>query len=107
MKIFAEYKKDCQPPALVLYIHGAPHRRMHRAVFDQYRKMLIKECEAIGMRLPIRHEIELRVYYINPTSPDFGNIYLALEMCMDGRSRRGIVSDDSLIDSVVLKRMYS
>lgn len=107
MKVFVTYKKDHSPPVLVLFVHGAPHRRMHRAVFDQYRKILIKECEAAGMILPIRHEIDLKIYFINPTSPDLGNIYLALEMCLDGKSRKGVIHDDSLIGAVDMKKMYS
>lgn len=107
MKVFADYKKDLTPPKLVLYIHGAPHRRMHRAIFDQYRKLLVKECEAIGMKLPIDHEIDLKVYFVNPTSPDMGNVYLALEMCLDGRSRKGVLTDDSLIGHTEMCKMFS
>ena len=79
---------------------------MHRAVFDEYRKALIKECEAIGIKLPIRHEIDLKVYFINPTSPDCGNTYLTFEMCLDGKSRKGVITDDGLIGSMDVKKMY-
>lgn len=107
MKIIVDYQDKHDVPRLVLFIHGAPHRRMHRKVFDEYRKQLIAACKKAGMKLPLKHQIDVTVYMFDPTSPDNGNIYLALEMCLDGKSRGGVVEDDSLIRDTVIKKLWT
>jgi len=37
MKIIAQYAGTAHPPVLSLYIHDAPHRRMHIRVIERYR----------------------------------------------------------------------
>jgi hypothetical protein len=86
-------------PVLRLYVHGAPHRRMHRAILAQYRKELYAETKKLSIKLPIKTPIEVNVTFINPTGPDIGNLYLALEQALDGKCGQGptVLADDSLI----------
>lgn len=99
MKIIAQYIATAHPPVLSLYIHDAPHRRMHIKVIEQYRMFLRAALAKIGIKEPIAHQIELWVLFVNPSSPDLGNLYLALEQALDGKTLTapGIVTDDSLI----------
>jgi hypothetical protein len=99
MKIIADYEEDEYPPLLRLYIHDAPHRRMHIRVIQQYRVALRAAMAKIDIACPIKNQIELWVLFINPSSPDLGNLYLALEQAMDHTTltKPGIVMDDSLI----------
>ena len=92
-------KTDQSPPTLRVFVHGAPHRRMHRAVLQQYRRELWAAAKAAGLRMPIRHNVELTVTFINPCGPDLGNIYLALEQALDGKCGKGptVLADDRLI----------
>lgn len=100
MKIIADLDCNAVPPRLRLFIHGAPHRRMHRRIWDQYRAALIAACKNLGVRLPMRREIDLYVLFIEPTCPDMGGLYLTLETCLDGKNRPGVLADDSLIKHV-------
>lgn len=106
MRCIATFKDDKSFPVLGLYVHGAPHRRMHRAVFDKYRTALIVACEDAGVKTPIDYPVDLFVVFIDPTSPDLGNVYLALERCLDGKTRKGVLTDDSLIHGVKMMKMY-
>lgn len=89
---------------LRIFVHDAPHRRMmkHRAVLIDYRKHLVAACRKAGLVLPITEPIELKATFIDPTSPDLGNLYLALENAMDG----AVVIDDSLIQKQETAKMY-
>lgn len=99
MKVIAQYVGTAHPPVLSLYIHDAPHRRMHIKVIEQYRVFIRAALAKIGIVGPIEHQIELWVLFVNPASPDLGNLYLALEQALDGKTLTppGIVVDDSLI----------
>lgn len=102
MRCIVEYQKPSKRddlPVLRLYVHGAPHRRMHRAILAQYRKELYAETKKLGIKLPIKTPIEVNVTFINPTGPDIGNLYLALEQALDGKCGQGptVLADDSLI----------
>jgi hypothetical protein len=83
MKIIANYTPTSEPPKLTLVIHDAPHRRMHVKVIEQYRMALRAALAKIGIVGVIEHQIEVWVLFINPSSPDLGNLYLALEQAMD------------------------
>jgi|GraSoiStandDraft_17_1057272.scaffolds.fasta_scaffold144869_1 Holliday junction resolvase RusA-like endonuclease len=89
---------------LRMFVHDAPHRRMlvHREVLRDYRKHLIAAARRAGLVVPITEPIELKVTFVDPTSPDLGNLYLALENAMDG----AIVLDDSLIQAQATNKMY-
>lgn len=81
---------------LRLYVHGAPHYRQcrkHPEVLEQYRRELVKAANAAGVALPIVEPIDLYVLFIDPCSPDSGNLHLALTAAMDGR----VLADDSLV----------
>jgi hypothetical protein len=109
MRVIVQKVEQSGPPLFRLYIHNAPHRRMHRAVIQQYREKLRPAFMKLGEPLPIDYPIELSVVFVNPSSPDLGNLYLALEQAMDGQTLKkpGILADDSLIQVVRhLSKMY-
>lgn len=99
MKIICKYFPTLEPPLLQLWIHDAPHRRMHRRVIEQYRVFLHAAILKTGVDLPIEHDIDLDVLFVNPATPDLGNAYLALEQALDDKTltKPGIVIDDSQI----------
>lgn len=113
MKILAKLIELQNPswPTLSLVIFDAPHRRMHVRTIQNYRKDLQKACEKAGIKIPIEVPIDLTVTFINPTTPDLGNAYLALEQAIDGTTLKGsgpgIVVDDSLISKVIMMKLFT
>ena len=109
MKIIAKWFPMLEPPLLQLFVHDAPHRRMHVRVIQQYRVFLHDAILKLGIKLPIEHDIELDVMFINPATPDLGNAYLALEQALDDKTltKPGIVVDDSLIQKVTMSKFFN
>ena len=111
MKIIAKYHALYDPPLLQLWIHDAPHRRMHIGTIQLYRKALYEAVRhtSIGKQLPIDHDIELDILFVNPATPDLGNAYLALEQALDNSTltKPGIVIDDSLIQKVTMAKYFN
>jgi hypothetical protein len=107
MKIIAKWF-PLEPPLLQLFVHDAPHRRMHFKVIQQYRVFLHEAITKIGVSLPIKIDIELDVLFVNPATPDLGNAYLALEQALDDKTltKPGIVVDDSLIQKVTMSKFF-
>lgn len=101
MRCIVEYQYPTKTnDALVkLIIHGAPHRRMHLKMIQQYRDELRKAFHAAGIGTPIDYPIDLHITFINPTSPDKDNLFMALCQAMDGATLKkpGILTDDKLI----------
>jgi hypothetical protein len=108
MKIIANYVATAHPPLLNLFIHDAPHRRMHIKVIQQYRVFLREAMARIGVTKVIDEPIDLHVLFVNPATPDLGNAYLALEQALDGSTltKPGIVTDDSLIQEVRMSKFF-
>ena len=108
MKILVSYDDRSHPPVLRLTVHDAPHRRVHIEVIRSYRDALRMAFRREGIHFPIEDPIDLEVTFINPTTPDLGNAYLALEQAMDGTTLTGpgIVTDDSLISSVKMQKLF-
>jgi hypothetical protein len=48
------------------------------------------------------------VFFVNPSTPDLGNAYLALEQALDGSTLKapGIVTDDGLIQKVTMSKYF-
>jgi len=111
MKIIAKYHALYDPPLLQLWIHDAPHRRMHVKTIQQYRKFLYEAIShtSVGKKMPIKHEIDLDILFVNPSTPDLGNAYLALEQALDHTTltKPGIVQDDSLIQKVTMAKYFN
>lgn len=111
MKILAKLIDVQHPPKLSLVIFDAPHRRMHVRVIQEYRKSLQGTCEKAGIEIPIEYPIDLDVTFVNPTSCDLGNLYLALEQAIDGTTLKaigpGLVVDDSLVSKVTMMKLYT
>ena len=99
MRVIARMNGNTVPATLVLIIHGAPHRRMHVKMIQAYREEIRAACEASGINLPIDTSIHLKVHFIDPCSPDFDNLLVALYRAMDGSTLKppGILTDDKLI----------
>jgi Holliday junction resolvase RusA-like endonuclease len=110
MKVIAKYHALYDPPLLQLWIHDAPHRRMHIKTIQNYRKVLYEAVRhtSIGRNLPIDHDIDLDVLFVNGSSPDLGNLYLALEQALDDTTltKPGIVLDDSQIQKVTMSKYF-
>ena len=108
MKIIASYAATADPPLLSLAIHDAPHRRMHVRTIQEYRKFIHAACLRAGMEMPIKHPIDLHVLFVDPSTPDLGNAYLALEQALDDKTltKPGIVFDDSLIQKVTMMKFF-
>jgi hypothetical protein len=109
MKIIVQYDRVSFPPILSLVVHDAPHRRMHVRVIQQYREFIREACTKAGIVTPIDIPIDINVMFVNPASPDMGNMYLALEQAMDGKTLKGpgIVDDDSLIQKVTMVKFFN
>lgn len=109
MKVIAKYLPMLEPPLLQLTIHDAPHRRMHVKVIQQYRVFLHSAISKAGADLPISHDVDLDLLFINPSTPDLGNAYLALEQALDDQTleKPGIVEDDSLIQKVTMAKWFT
>ena len=110
-KIIARYDRFVHPPILTLHIHGAPHKRMHRAILQQYREdMYAAAIRGIGSEvdLPIDHPIDLVVYYTNPSSSDLDHLLEATYQALDGKSLKGpsVLVDDKHIQKVTMSKMY-
>lgn len=109
MRCIVERVEQPGAPLFRLYVHDAPHRRMHIRTIQKYRELLRAAFMRSGTFTPIDHPIELSVVFVNPSSPDLGNLYLALEQAMDGKTLKGpgVVTDDGLIHVVRhLSKMY-
>lgn len=81
---------------------------MHLATIQEFRRIVHKAMDVCGIKMPITHPIDLSVLFVNPSSPDLGNIYLALERAMDGKTMKKpfILEDDSLISKVTMSKYY-
>lgn len=110
MNIKAKLDEMVFPPRLNFVIFDAPHRRMHVRTIQAYRKSLEDACYQAAIRTPIDVPIDLEVLFVNPSSPDLGNLYLALEQAMDGTTLRGsgkgIVTDDGLISKTTMMKLF-
>ena len=109
MRVIAKYFPAQHPPLLQLSIFDAPHRRMHMAVIKQYRQCLYDACARAGIEMPIPHPIDLSVLFIEPTSPDNGNLYLALEVALDGNAmtkHNAVLVDDGLISKSTVSKYF-
>ena len=110
MKIKAKLDVTVFPYRLDLVVFDAPHRRMHVRTIQQYRHDLQVACGVSRIGIPIEDPIDLKVTFINPSSPDLGNLYLAIEQAMDGTTLKGsgpgIVVDDGLISKVTMMKLF-
>jgi hypothetical protein len=113
MRCHAHYDDRHHPPLLKLSVFDAPHRRMHIAVIKQYRQCLYeaikRALEMKGVSLPIDWPIDLSVLFVNPSSPDLGNLFLALEQALDGKTltkKNMVLTDDSLVSKVTMGKLY-
>lgn len=109
MKIIVKYDRKAFPPVLSLVIFDAPHRRMHHRVIQQYRGFIRDACNMAGISTPIGEPIDVQVSFVNPSSPDMGNLYIALEQALDGKAldKKGIVDDDGLIQKVTMTKFFN
>lgn len=102
MRVIAKLDGTRAPALLVLIVHGAPHRRMHVRVIQEYRKELLRACAAAGIGTPIDTTIDLQVFFVDPCSPDLDNLLVALYQAMDGATLipPAVLADDGLIGAI-------
>jgi Holliday junction resolvase RusA-like endonuclease len=83
---------------LTVFVHGAPHRRIHRAVLRQYREELWRAAQEAGVPT-LNHQISLSALFVDPTGPDLDNLITALFQALDGKCGRGpaLLKDDKQI----------
>jgi hypothetical protein len=108
VRCIIEYTAQTHPPLLRLYIHGAPHCRQHIAVIQRYRDELVAAPRAAELKIPIRHEIDLSVTFIDPCSPDLDRVITALFQALDGTTLRppSLLVDDGQIQHVSMGKFY-
>lgn len=108
MKTIITLEGDKYPPLLRMYVFGAPHRRQHVAVIKSYREEILAAAREAGINYPIKHPVELWVLFIDPSSTDLGNSYLALERALDSKSLGcvGLLQDDGLIQKTTMAKFY-
>lgn len=109
MRCILEYDREAHPPVLRFYIHGAPHRRIHRAVLDQYRRAIWEAALAAGITRTITGPVELTVTFINPTGPDLDNLLTALHQALDGKTGKGptVLADDRQVCYVKMGLLFN
>jgi hypothetical protein len=88
MEVIAERVEQPGAPLMRLHIHDAPNRALHRQTIRQYREIIRAAVEKVGFGTPYGGPIELKVVFVNPSSTDLGNLYLALEQALDGKALR-------------------
>lgn len=102
MQVRLEY--DHRRRLLTATVRGAPHRRMHRKVLEQYREKLWAAAQEAGLDT-MSHQINLSALFIDPTGPDLDNLVTALFQALDGKTGKGptLLKDDKQI--VFLERI--
>jgi Holliday junction resolvase RusA-like endonuclease len=97
MRVILKYEHGKR--LLTAYVHGAPHRRVHREVLKRYREEIWKAAQAAGIKQQIAHNINLSAYFIDPTGPDLDNLVTALFQALDGKCGKGpaLLQDDRQI----------
>ena len=102
MRVIAKIDGKTIPATFHLIVHGAPHRRMHVRMIQQYREEIRRACDAAGIQTPIDTTVDLSVLFIDPTSPDYDNLLTALYQAMDGATLKppGILTDDSKVGTI-------
>jgi hypothetical protein len=96
-------------PLLEFQIHGAPHKRQHRAVIQKYREDLYSlASRRLKIVLPIDYPLQVSVLFTNPNSPDIDHLVEALYMALDGKTLEGpsILVDDRLIQGIYADKYY-
>lgn len=89
MRVIAKMDNTKQPPLLQMSIHGAPHRRQHHQVLQQYRMELKRALREEKITTPINYTVDLWLLFVDPSSPDYDNLLTALFRAMDAKSLKG------------------
>lgn len=96
MRVQIQY--DHRRRLLTFNIRGAPHRRIHRKVLEQYRVEIWRAAQSAGLS-QMSHQISLSALFIDPTGPDLDNLLTALFQALDGKTGKGptLLKDDRQI----------
>ena len=108
MRVIVKFDDREHPPLMRMFIHDAPHRRMHVKVIQQYREIIRAACNTANIVTPITVPIDLSVTFSNPSSPHLDNLLTALYQALDGNTLRGpgILEDDGLICGVRMTKYF-
>jgi hypothetical protein len=96
-------KRLRSPPRLMITVWGAPHRRQHLQVIEQYRGMLKAAAERRLLQIPLEGIYDLEVLFVDPTSPDHDNLLTCLFRAMD----RTVVVDDGNFSMVTSRILWT
>lgn len=96
MQVRLDY--DHKRRLLTVNVRGAPHRRIHRKVLEQYREKIWEAAQQAGLS-QMSHQISLSALFIDPTGPDLDNLVTALFQALDGKTGKGptLLKDDRQI----------
>lgn len=96
MRVHLQY--DHHRRLLTATVRGAPHRRIHRRVLEQYRVEIWRAAKEAGLD-QMSHNISLSALFIDPTGPDLDNLITALFQALDGKTGKGptLLKDDRQI----------
>lgn len=96
MRVQLQY--DHRRRLLTANVRGAPHRRIHRKVLEQYRVEIWRAAQEVGLE-QMSHQISLSALFIDPTGPDLDNLVTALFQALDGKTGKGptLLKDDRQI----------
>lgn len=102
MRAIAKLDGRTVPATLNLVLHNAPHRRMDRRFLQLLRDEIRRACDAAKITTPIDTTVDLSVLWIDPLSPDYDNLLMALYVALDGKTLRppGILTDDALVGTI-------
>lgn len=97
MRVRLQY--DHHRRLLTVNVRGAPHRRIHRKVLDQYRVEIWRAAQEAGLDRTMSHNISLSALFVDPTGPDLDNLLVALFQALDGKTGKGptLLKDDRQI----------
>lgn len=109
MRVIIDRIANTDPPHLVMFIHGAPHRRQHRAIIKKYRELLRTAFHGVGLITPYDGLVDLTLIFINPSSPDYDNLLTALYQALDGKTLgKGVLTDDENVWTIHgIKKLYT
>lgn len=97
------------PPMLRFFIFHAPHYRHCVEVILAYRREITAAVRRAGVPTPIDYPVDVDITFIDPSSPDLGNLYLAFERAVDGNtlsSEPAALVDDGLIHGQATRKLY-
>lgn len=108
MKTLVKFNETLFPPLLQLSIYRCPHKRQQRVMFQKLRDELNAAATEAGIHFPIEDPVDIRIIFIDPTSPDLDHVLEVVYTALDGKSLKGpaLLKSDSQIQAVHMMKFY-